>query len=143
MTKTTGEYDTRPRTEVAFVFTDTGEVIHWHLPEGSTYYKIPDTRSLWEVLWENRDRVCGVAHIHPWYSPSGPSSTDVSTFEAIEAGLGQRLIWPVITMDQQAFFRYYEGNGIRSGYYMTDHRLKDSDNWNAAVAKIRRLAKGE
>lgn len=89
--------------EVAMVFDDKGKVIHWHLPPGRSGGSIPDTRSLWDVLWENRDRLGGVAHTHPWKGEPWPSSTDVTTFRACEQGLGKLLLWPVVTFDDIAY----------------------------------------
>lgn len=60
---------------------------YWHLPPGRTAGSIPDTRSLWDVLWEQRADVAGFAHSHPGSGVPGPSHTDVTTFAAIEAGL--------------------------------------------------------
>jgi len=90
--------------ECAFVFDTDGKVIHWHLPPGRTGGSIPDTRDLWEVMWDNRDRLGGVAHTHPWRGISGPSGTDVTTFAACEAALGKRLVWPIVTLDAVACF---------------------------------------
>jgi hypothetical protein len=86
--------------EVAMVFDNEGKVIHWHLPPGRSGGSIPDTRDLWEILWENRDRLGGVAHTHPWHGEPWPSVTDVTTFRACELGLGKQLLWPVVTFDQ-------------------------------------------
>lgn len=83
--------------ENAFVFSRDGEVIRFHTPAGRTAGSIPDSFDLWELLWKYRNLLGGVAHTHPWNGPSGPSHTDVTTFAACEAGLGQRLIWPVVT----------------------------------------------
>jgi hypothetical protein len=94
--------------EVAMVFNDQGEVIYWHLPPGRSGGSIPDTRSLWEVLWENRDRLGGVAHTHPWNGSPWPSQKDVTTFRAIEKGLGEPLLWPIVTFDQIGYWHWSE-----------------------------------
>jgi hypothetical protein len=85
--------------ETAMVFDNEGKVIHWHEPLGRSAGSIPDTRGLWEVLWENRERLGGVAHTHPWNGHPWPSTTDVTTFRACELGLGKLLLWPVVTLD--------------------------------------------
>lgn len=54
---------------------------------------MPDTPELWSVIWDNRENVLGFAHTHPGTGIPGPSYEDVTTFAAIEAGLGKRLIW--------------------------------------------------
>ncbi len=92
--------------EVALVFDVEGRVLYWHLPPGRSGGAIPDSRNLWEVLWENRERLGGVAHTHPWYGDTGPSGTDVTTFAAIEAGLGKRLLWPIVTFDRVVMLKW-------------------------------------
>ncbi len=86
--------------EVALVFDLNGNTIHWHEPPGRSGGSIPDTRSLWDILWENRERLGGVAHTHPWDGPAYPSHTDLTTFDAIERGLGKHLLWPVVTFTE-------------------------------------------
>jgi hypothetical protein len=79
--------------ETGVVVTAAGSVF-WHLPPGRTGGGIPDTRTLWEVLWEHRkDEGLGFAHTHPGSGVPGPSHTDVTTFSAVERGLGRRLTW--------------------------------------------------
>ena len=90
--------------EVAMVFDPNGRVLFWHEPPGRSGGSIPDSRSLWEVLWENRDYIAGVAHTHPWKGNPVPSLTDVTTFKAVEAGLGIPLLWPIVTADKVSFF---------------------------------------
>ena len=70
-----------------------GEPIYWHLPEGRTAGYLPDSRELWEVIWENRHNVYGIAHSHPGSGLPGPSWEDITTFAGIELGLGRRLVW--------------------------------------------------
>ena len=71
---------------------DTDVPVYWHDPSGRTIGSLPDSRDLWEVLWENRENLVGVAHTHPGDSVR-PSDTDFTTFAAVEAGLGKRLVW--------------------------------------------------
>jgi hypothetical protein len=92
--------------ETAAVFDLDGNVIHWHLPPGRAGGWIPDSRNLWDVLWENRERLGGVAHTHPWHGEAWPSGTDVTTFAAVEAALGLRLVWPIVTMTEVRTFRW-------------------------------------
>lgn len=102
--------------ETAYVFDREGRVIQFHTPEGRSAGSIPDTRSLWLTLqkynkhlgggshklsWEGPTG--GVAHTHPWEGLAAPSRTDVTTFSAVELGLGQRLLWPVVTFTHIAF----------------------------------------
>ena len=89
--------------ETALVFDRQGRTIYWHEPNGRTSGSIPDTRSLWDVLWENRNILGGVAHTHPWDGEANPSGTDITTFDAIERGLGRQLLWPVVTFTHVAY----------------------------------------
>lgn len=90
--------------EAGLVFDRYGGLIFWHVPPDRSMGALPDSRSLWDILWENREILGGVAHTHPWSGRAGPSSTDVTTFAAVEAGLGQRLVWPVVTFSEVGYF---------------------------------------
>lgn len=76
-----------------------GAPIHWHLPAGRTAGSIPDTRELWDVIWENRATLSGFAHSHPGHGIPAPSWEDVTTFSAIELAIGRRLIWWITSED--------------------------------------------
>ena len=103
--------------EVALVFDKEGKTIHWHVPPGRSSGHIPDTRDLWEVLWENRDRIGGVAHTHPWNGDAWPSLTDMTTFRAVERGLGRQLLWPVVTFTEMRGFVFnpVTGDYVQAG----------------------------
>jgi hypothetical protein len=90
--------------EAALVFDITGVPIHWHVPPDRSMAAIPDSADLWEILWDNKIILRGVAHTHPWSGSAAPSSTDVTTFAAVEAGLGKRLVWPVVTFSEVRYF---------------------------------------
>ena len=93
-------------TEAGLVFDKWGKLIHWHLPPDRSAGALPDSRPLWEVLWDNRSILGGVAHTHPWNGSSGPSGTDVTTFAAVEKGLGQKLVWPIVTFTDVGYFEW-------------------------------------
>lgn len=90
--------------ETALVFDMGGDVIYWHEPAERSSSHIADSRNLWDVLWENRARLGGVAHTHPWNGEAWPSESDVTTFSAIERGLGRRFLWPIVTMSEVRYF---------------------------------------
>jgi hypothetical protein len=92
--------------EAALVFDFHGGVIHWHVPPDRSSAALPDSRDLWQVLWDNREILGGVAHTHPWSGTAGPSVTDVTTFAAVEAGLGERLVWPIVTFSEVRYFTW-------------------------------------
>jgi len=90
--------------EVALVFDHDGCTLAWHDPSGRTGISIPDTKSHWDILWEHRERLGGVAHTHPWNGDAWYSQEDVTTWSANERALGRRLLWPVVTFtDVQVF----------------------------------------
>jgi hypothetical protein len=72
-----------------------GEPLHWHLPANRSMGSLPDSRSLWDVLWnaEMGGVLAGFAHSHPGDGPPHPSHEDLTTFQAIEDGLGRALKW--------------------------------------------------
>ncbi len=82
--------------EVVAVVGADGAVLRWSTGDGAS---VPDDRGLWECLWAARDGLLGVAHSHPGSGPPAPSSEDLSTFAACEAGLGRRLRWWIATAD--------------------------------------------
>lgn len=86
--------------EAGVVITQRGAV-HWHLPPGRTAGSIPDSQDLWDVFWDLRtEDGLGFAHSHPGSGLPGPSGTDVTTFSAVERGLGRRIQWWITSADQ-------------------------------------------
>lgn len=94
--------------ETGLVFDRRGGAIYWHLPRGRTQSYLPDSQQLWRVLWEYHQEglLGGVAHTHPWSGEASPSHTDVTTFAAVEAGLGKRLVWPIVTFTEVRYFHW-------------------------------------
>ena len=92
--------------EAALVYDREDKAMYWHLPPGRSRVTIPDSRSLWLVLWEGRDRLGGVAHTHPGTGRPAPSREDLTTFAGCEAGLGTRLEWIIATADEVALFTW-------------------------------------
>jgi hypothetical protein len=72
---------------------------HWHLPPGRSGGSLPDSPDLWQILWTHRDRVYAFAHSHPGSGLPAPSDTDLTTFAAVEQGLGKRLVWYICSSD--------------------------------------------
>lgn len=92
--------------ETAVVIDENQRPLHWHTPAGRTVGSLPDSADLWTVLWEHRGDLAGVAHTHPGSGAPLPSREDVTTFAAVEAGLGVRLIWWIASSDVLAAFAY-------------------------------------
>ena len=93
--------------ESAVVIDIYAQPIYWHLPAGRSAGHIPDSRDLWEVLWENRETVWGIAHTHPGSGRPSPSQEDVTTFSAVEKALGKRLIWWILTADELQEYKWF------------------------------------
>jgi proteasome lid subunit RPN8/RPN11 len=92
--------------EAGVVINKAGEPIHWHMPRNRTNVALPDSRNLWDVLWDNRENLLGFAHSHPGAGVPGPSYTDVTTFSAVELALGKRLDWWITSSDSVVVVRY-------------------------------------
>jgi len=122
--------------ELAYVFDRQGVVIRWHEPPGCSTGSIPDSRSLWDVLWDHREIVGGVCHIHPWYGEAWPSSTDLTTFAAVEAGLGKRLLWPIVTFTE---VKYYVFDSPNTRYI--DVIALEPKHWLDNVEQLRRKSR--
>lgn len=78
------------------------ELFHWHLPAGRTGGSLPDSTNLWDMIWKwHKGGVLeGFAHSHHGSGLPSPSWTDTTTFAAIEAALGRRLIWWITSSDK-------------------------------------------
>lgn len=129
-----------PVTEVAMIFDQKGHVIFWLSPNDSSGCYIPDSQVLWDRVWRNRDRVGGIAHTHPWTGRACPSNTDVTTWSAIERGLGKNLLWPIVTMTE---VRYFVRNVLTGEYVETPSTFEGSHDWQEAIEELRRLSQGE
>jgi hypothetical protein len=133
--------------EAAFVFDKEGKVIHWHEPPGRSGGSLPDSANLWNVLWENRHRLGGVAHSHPWNGSTSPSPTDRTTFAAVEAGLGTRLIWPIVSMTHVYIFGWAPFPNVQpadGGYCVyQDSNFMQTEQWQNNIEQLRRRSRGE
>lgn len=96
--------------EVGVVIDRFSNPVYWHAPDESTAGSLPDSRALWDFLWDNRTRVFGFAHTHPGGGIPEPSMTDLTTFSAIERGLGFRLTWWIVNSEAITWVRWYESN---------------------------------
>jgi hypothetical protein len=120
--------------EAAVVLDVINEVLYWHLPKDRGPGYIPDTRKLWEVLWDNRGNLGSVVHSHPGQGLPQPSHTDITTFAAIEAALGKRIRWGIITHDQLAYFEW-KGPGEH------DYICTDMHNYDPTIEWLKHLHK--
>ncbi len=126
--------------ETALVFSKKGEVICFHEPSGRTSRSIPDTRSLFDIMWEYRRVLGGVAHTHPGSGPPIPSHTDITTWRANERVFGP-LLWPIATSDRLEYFEWYPGSErymevrMEPGYH--NHL---ANNLASAIERLRELS---
>jgi hypothetical protein len=79
--------------------------------------KIPDNRERWEIIWQHRNEITEIAHSHPGEFLDF-SSEDLTTMEAVEAGVGKTFTWSIITK-----------NGFLSRYGDRDTRRDDFPWW--------------
>ena len=59
---------------------------------------IPDSLERWQIIWDHRAEITEIAHSHPGNFLDF-SNEDLTTMQAVEAGLGRNLIWSIITKD--------------------------------------------
>lgn len=125
-------------TETAVVLTFGLKPILWHKPDGSSGGYIPDSRSFWEFLLANKDRLLGVAHHHPGsgWGATMASITDTTTFQALELGLGKNLIWPILSQDHMSVF-------VRSDPGYTFLNVVGEQTQFAWPSELRALSRGD
>ncbi|MFO0612025.1 MAG: hypothetical protein U0414_05535 [Polyangiaceae bacterium] len=110
--------------EVFFLIDVDGVVLHREASDSPI--AIPDARSRWEIIWENRERVGEIAHSHP-IGPLAFSREDETTFEALESALGRELVFSVVAPD-----------GMIRRQADRDERVECEPSWAAEL----RLASG-
>jgi len=120
--------------EAGAVISREGSVLFWHLPPGRTAGSLPDSRTLWDVLWDafKSDTLLGFAHSHPGSGVPGPSYSDVTTFAAVEAAIGKRLDWWITSSDHVILLRWTGPDKL--SYRAT---IIEAPSW---VAELRRLS---
>jgi hypothetical protein len=80
--------------EVCFLIGTGGEVL-WRDTSGVPY-ALADSRTRWEMIWWHRAALVEIAHSHP-RGPLAFSAEDESTMAAVDAALGRRLCYSVVT----------------------------------------------
>lgn len=108
--------------EVFFLIGE-GGVVLWSDASNSPL-ALPDSRARWEAIWSRRDDLHELAHSHP-IGPDGFSNEDVTTMHALDAALGKRLKFSLVTP---------------SGYFVRDERDDASRAtapiWAAELARV-------
>jgi hypothetical protein len=129
--------------EVAMVFDIEGVALYWHEPPGCSAASIPDSSSLWHAIWENRKVLGGVAHTHPWSGNVYPSDTDLTTFAAIEAGLGKRLVWPIVGKTTLNFFSWNSDANKYKADYASFWTYVGKRSWRKNMEELLEKSKGD
>jgi hypothetical protein len=80
--------------EVCFLLDDDGAIL-WSDASNSPV-ALPDSRARWEAIWRLRDRIAEIAHTHP-IGPAAFSREDETTMVALDAALGRKLRYSVVT----------------------------------------------
>jgi len=119
--------------EAGVVINKHGDPLFWHLPEGRSAGSLPDSRTLWQVLWDafKADTLLGFAH--PGSGVPGPSYSDVTTFAAVEAAIGRRLDWWITSSDHVVLLHWAGPDKL--SYRSTI--VTEAPSW---VAELRRLS---
>lgn len=123
--------------EAGVVVDKSGDALFWHHPDGRSGGSLPDSRTLWQALWDafQAGTLRGFAHSHPGSGVPGPSYTDVTTFAAIEDALG-RLDWWIVSEDRVVLLRW--AGPDRLSYRSTI--LTEVPSW---IVELRRLSQYE
>lgn len=111
--------------------------LYWHTPNDRNGGALPDSRSLWDVIWENRAQVTGFAHTHPGSGVPAPSYEDKTTFWAIEAALGKQLNWFILSSDSQSLCLFHDSTLVIVELNMTSFSSPTNIEW---MKKLRELS---
>ncbi len=115
--------------EVFFLIGVDGELLHQDESDSPSF--IPDSRSRWEIIWRERDRLTEIAHSHP-HGPLAFSAEDESTMTALASALGRRLIFSVIAPNGM-IRRTLEPDQEASGNSGTDVVVQSEPAWAALL----------
>lgn len=131
--------------EAGVVLDRQGLPAFWHLPDGRSACHLPDSRNLWNILWSERDHISGFAHTHPGDGICEASSTDLTTFAAIEAALGRRLDWWIVNAGTKGVRHtvLYRWEGATPGNYVKTVLWTDAFPWVRRLRELSIAAGGE
>jgi hypothetical protein len=132
-----GQLETSSR-EVEFALSHDHDIIGWRAGGmGGT----ADSRSWFDVLWNNRDRLLGMAHTHPDAGHKAgvhPSSIDLNSWQSLEIGFGFRLLNYVVNRSSVCEVRLVQH--VSTIKYETRLLTPDDQPW--WVSLIRELSYG-
>jgi hypothetical protein len=126
--------------EAGVVIHKSGEPLFWHLPPGRTGGSLPDSRPLWDVIWEafQNETLLGFAHSHPGSGVPGPSYSDVTTFAAVEAALGKRIDWWITSSDHVVQIAWAGPDKL--SYRAT---IIEAPSWTAELRRLSQEGQGQ
>ena len=88
---------------------------------------LPDSRARWQAIWSHRDRIVEIAHTHP-LGGAKFSLEDETTMAAVDAALGRRLRYAVIT--PTLLLRRFPGGPTE---HAGDHIVEAEPWWTALI----------
>jgi proteasome lid subunit RPN8/RPN11 len=128
--------------EVALLIGLDGGVLYNHEPEDRTSVFLPDSLTLWDRIWAYRTNLAGIAHSHPGSASPTPSMEDLTTFAAVEAGLGKRLIWWIVSSDGFAELIWIGPDKLHYG--VKPHKRRASSySWVEELRKVSEYSHGD
>ena len=86
---------------------------------------LPDSRARWQAIWSRREHIIEVAHTHP-LGGAEFSLEDETTMAALDAALGRRLRYAVITPTQ--LLRRLPGERTET-CEQPDDRIVEAEPW--------------
>lgn len=114
-----------------------GSPIYWHLPASRSSIYLPDSRDLWDIIWENRDDVLGFAHSHPGKGLPHPSMEDLTTFRGVDSSLGRSLLWWITSEDRVVQFQKFDWRDRDLSDYFADHAQSEHTmQWLEQLRKV-------
>ncbi len=114
--------------EVCFLLGE-GEAVLWSDASQSPT-ALPDSRARWEAIWSCRDRIVEIAHTHP-LGGAQFSIEDETTMAAVDAALGRRLRYAVVT--PTGLLRRIPGESAEPPEQPGDHIVEDEPWWTPLI----------
>jgi len=111
--------------EVCFLIGDHDTVLWSDASQSPT--ALPDSRARWQAIWSRREYLIEVAHTHP-LGGAKFSLEDETTMAALDAALGRRLRYAVITPTQ--LLRRIPGERTE---HVGDHIVEAEPWWTALI----------
>lgn len=110
-------------------------ILYWHVPPNRSSTLMPDDQALWDAFWDNRTKALTFAHTHPGGGVPAPSFEDITSFSAIERGLGRSIEWVIASSNAAIWLRmvdqkpevFYVELGPSRHEWLTELRNKSNE----------------